>query len=178
MNSNAPKLSNVNSIAYDGNLREQLKILHEMLGFEVTDVASGAMEFGYKFKGDAEKVMKYLSKMASQLSIALQEARKTGKQLSSQEQEDYERIKALTAVLGNLQDKLNRVIKTTEDINQQNEKLREQGVDLAEHIMEAQDSFRSVRAGINAYGFMSEDPLLVRLFEEQNKGSEDTQQTI
>jgi regulator of replication initiation timing len=171
-------LSDVNSIAYNGNLREQLKTLHEMLGLEVTDVASGAMEFGYKFRGDAEKVIKYLSKMASQLSIALQEARRGEKTLTSQEQEDYEKIKALTAVLGNLQDKLNRVIKSTDKINLQNEKLREQGVDLAEHIMQAQDSFRSVRAGINAYGFMSQDPLLAKLFEEESKVSEDTQQTI
>lgn len=178
MTSNAPNLSDENSIAYNGNLREQLKTLHEMLGFEVTDVASGAMEFGYKFRGDAEKVMKYLSSMASKLSIALQEARKTKDQLSPKEQEDFEEIKALTAVLGNLQDRLNRVIKTTEDINHQNEKLREQGVDLAEHIMQAQDSFRSVRAGINAYGFMSQNPELARLFEEQNKDKQDTQQSI
>ncbi len=175
---NDSHLSDVNSIAYNGNLREQLKTLHEMLGLEVTDVASGAMEFGYKFRGDAEKVMKYLSRMTSQLSIALQEARRGEKALTSQEQEDYEKIKALTAVLGNLQDKLNRVIKSTDEINLQNEKLREQGVDLAEHIMQAQDSFRSVRAGINAYGFMSQDPLLAKLFEEESKVSEDTQQTI
>lgn len=164
----APDLKSVNSIAYDASLREQLEELHKMLGLEITDVATGAMEFGIKFNGDGERVLKFLSKMASQLSIALIEAKKQKVELTVEEKEDFERIKSLTAVLGNVQDKLNRVLKTSKEILFKNEEIGKQGMDLAEYIMDAQEQFRNVRASINAFGFLSNNPELAKLFDEQN----------
>lgn len=163
-----PVLSDVNSIAYNGNLRDQLRVLHEMLGVEVTDVATGAMEYGGKFTTDAENLLKYFSKVASNLSLALVSTKEKKGKLTAEEQKDYENISSLVAVIGNVQDKLNRVIKTSKKATEVNNQLSEEGMSLAEYIMDAQQQFRNVRSSINAYGFLSNNPELARLFAEQN----------
>ncbi|HEX9804127.1 MAG TPA: hypothetical protein VGA67_00435 [Candidatus Dojkabacteria bacterium] len=167
MNDDAPNLTDKNSIAYNHNLRTQLETLHNMLGSEVTDIAGNAMEFGFKFSNDAESVLKYMSKSASQLSIALINARNKGGELTAEEQKDYDNIKSLAAILGNLQDKLNRVIKLVKNANEINAQISEQGMSFADSVVKAQEQFREVRKDINDYGFLSKNPELASLFEEQ-----------
>lgn len=174
MNDNPPNLTDVNSIAYNANLRDQLKRLHDMLGVEVTDMASGAMDYGVKFAADGDALLKYMSNLASELSIALISIRKKLTVLSYEEQQDYEKIKSLTAVIGNLQDKLNRVLKLVKSANDLNQQIHTQGVELADQIMEAQDEFSKVRASINAYGFLSDNPELAQLFNQQNQVNQPT----
>jgi hypothetical protein len=169
MDYSAPDLSGVNGIAYNDDLRAQLKQLHEMLGVELTDAATSAMEFGYKFKGNAEKVLRFMSKMAAQFSIALINTRKSLPQMSAEEQRDYESMKLLTVAIGNLQDKLNRLIKSTEEVNRLNEKIQDSGLGLAEEIMYTQEQFRKVRSEINDYGFLSKNPELANIFAEQQQ---------
>ena len=169
MNADKSGFNDINAIAYNGNLRDQLQVLHEMLGVEVTDIASDATKFGLKYSSDAEEVLLYMSRMASKLTLALSDARKSKEQLTQEEQEDYDRIKSLTDVIGNLQDKLNRVIKFSKQINDLNSQMSEYSMKLGEEIMNAQAKFREVRSGINAYGFLSDNPELARLFEEQRR---------
>ncbi|MBN2016073.1 hypothetical protein JW766_04540 [Candidatus Dojkabacteria bacterium] len=161
-------LKDLNTIAYDRNLRDQLARLHEMLGVEITDVASGAMEYTTKFRPSAENTLKVMSKLASDLSVALIEAKGNKKVLSEEEREDYKAIEGVAETLGNLQYKLNKLIKSVKKFNENTEELQELGFRLAQDIMDAQDQFRNVRANMNALGHMSENPHLASLFESQN----------
>lgn len=171
MNDN-PNLADINSIAYNEDIRNQLKTLHEMLGNEMTDIANGAMELTNRFSDQGDDLLKYMSKLTSQLSIFLINARNADSNLSEEEKQDYERIKSLTNVIGNLQDKLNRVVKLLKSARDINTQVGEEGMELAENIMNAQQEFRSVRSGINAYGFLSEDPKMANLFESQREAKQ------
>jgi hypothetical protein len=171
-----PDFNSINSIAYSGNLREQLATLHEMLGVEVTDIASNASQYGIKFSSDAEKVLTYMSTVASKLTLALMEAKQSKQTLTPEEQVDYDKVKGLTAIVGNLQDKLNRLIKTMQEVNELNLKINEQGMELGNYIMDAQEEFRNVRSRINAYGFFSANPELSYLFDEQSSDKNNNEQ--
>lgn len=167
-----PDFNNINAIAYDGDLRDQLKVLHEMLGTDITDIMSEAYQFGVKFTPNAEKILKYMSGMASKLTVALMKAKKNKGTLTPEEQADFDKISSLTTVLGNLQDRLNTVINKVKDVNKLNAELTEDGSKLGEEIMDSQEQFRAIRAGINAYGFLSKDPELAYLFENEKTKKE------
>jgi hypothetical protein len=147
-----------NTIAYDKHLREKLKTLHDMLGIEITDVAVGAMDYGLKFNPQAKEILKTLSSITSDFSVVLLNAKGNKSKLSEEEQLDYDNIKSLTAYLGNLQYKLNKIIQKAEEFNKLTVELRDMGMSCAEYIMEAQEQFRMVRANINDLAFMSADP--------------------
>lgn len=164
--------SDINSIAYNADIRDQLKTLHEMLGNEMTDIANGAAELTNRFSDQGEDLLKYMSKLTSQLSIFLINARNADTNLTEEERLDYERIKSLTNVIGNLQDKLNRVVKLLKSARDINTQVGEEGMELAELIMNAQQEFRYVRSGLNAYGFLSEDPKMANLYESQREANQ------
>lgn len=161
--------SDINSIAYNADIRDQLKTLHEMLGNEMTDISNGAMEVSNRASDQGEQLLKYMSKLTSQLSIFLINARNADTNLTEEERQDYERIKSLTNVIGNLQDKLNRVVKLLKTIREASNEIGEEGMELAQLIMNAQQEFRYVRSGLNAYGFLSEDPKMANLYESQRE---------
>lgn len=169
MDDNIQNLNDMNAIAFDGSLRDKLKTLHDMLGDEVTDVATNAYEFGIRFNSDSEKILKYMSSIASKLTLALMKARKSKENLSPEEQEDFDKIVYLTTVLGNLQDRLNTVINLSKQINDLNFQINEASIKLADEIMDSQEKFREVRANIDAYGFLSTNPELARLFEDSRQ---------
>lgn len=161
-------LQKQNAIAYNKPLREQLQIVDEMLGVEVTDIANDAIQYSIKFQINAEKVLKTMSKLAADLSILLIKAKESKKALNKDEVEDFEAIKSLTGTLGNLQFKLSRLINKTKASNEINTGISQDGLAFAESIMEAQQQFRKVRASINAFGFMSQDPDVAHLFDAQD----------
>ncbi len=158
------EMKNYNNIAYDKNLRERLEELHRLLGAEVTDVADQAMKHGISFIPGAKKIMKLMSKLASDLSVALLEARGDN-ELSTEEDQNFNEIKKLAGTLGNLQYKLNEIIKKVNLINKQMEELREISFDFGDEISDAQADFRKARAHINDLGYVSDDPHLASLFE-------------
>ncbi len=165
--------SSNNLVVSDIELKEKLRSLHEMLGEGLTDVANDAMEYGYQFKTDAEKMLKYLSQTASQFSIVLISVRGKKSEFSNEELADYERVKELTAVIGNLQDRLNRIIKSTIKVNSLNEEISTQGMDLAEYVLEAQSQFRSVRSSIDGFSFLKNTSNLLNMYK-QDKPSENS----
>lgn len=140
-----------------------------MLGNEMTDISNGAMEVSNRASDQGEQLLKYMSKLTSQLSIVLINARNADTNLTEEERQDYERIKSLTNVIGNLQDKLNRVVKLLKTIREASTEIGEEGMELAQLIMNAQQEFRYVRSGLNAYGFLSEDPKMANLYESQRE---------
>ena len=166
MSSVQKKFKKENTIAYDKNLRSQLKTIHDMLGEDVTDIASRAMEYGIEFHPKSQGVLKAISKLTSDLSVAILEAKDDKKKLSKVEQEDFEQVKTLTNLLGNLQFKINEVIKNIDKFNRVAEKLYEAGVSLAQDIMDSQEKFRMLRADFNAIGFLSDDPEISTLLDK------------
>jgi hypothetical protein len=158
------EMKDYNNIAYDKNLRERLEELHRLLGAEVTDVADQAMKHGIGFVPGAEGVMKIMSRLASDLSVALLDARGDN-ELNVEENKNFNEIKKLAGTLGNLQYKLNEVIKKIKLINKQMEELRELSFDFGDDISNAQADFRKARAHINDLGYVSDDPRLASLFE-------------
>jgi len=160
------KFKKKNTIAYDADLRKQLKHIHDLLGEDVTDVASQAMEYGFKFQPEAKSLLKAISKLTSDLSITILDAKSDKKKLNKEEQEDFDRVKGMTDVLGNLQYKMNEVIKDVGVFNKATEELYESGLDLAEEIVTSQEQFRELRSDFNAIGFLSKDPNISSLLDE------------
>ena len=150
------KFKKKNTIAYDADLRKQLKHIHDLLGEDVTDVASQAMEYGFKFQPEAKSLLKAISKLTSDLSITILDAKSDKKKLN----------KGMTDVLGNLQYKMNEVIKDVGVFNKATEELYESGLDLAEEIVTSQEQFRELRSDFNAIGFLSKDPNISSLLDE------------
>lgn len=161
------KFKEENTIAYDKQLREKLRALHDSLGEEVTDVATAAMDYGGKFSPEAKITLKLMSELASDLSVALINAKSDKEKLSPEEQQDYENISALAENLGNLQFKLNRIIQKSEEFKKVAQELQEEGMNLAENIMDAQESFRMVRANINDLAFLSADPNVAYKYRDE-----------
>ena len=157
-----------NAIATNGNLREQLETLHEMLGLEVTEVAANALQFGSRFSAGADKVLTCLGNISSDLTIALMEARKSKKNLSDDEQKDYDEVRSLNIVIGNLQGRLNRIVRAARQVNELNLQMKQDGIGLDEEIMASQQKLREVRSGLNAIGFLSANPNLARLIDAKN----------
>ncbi len=147
-----------NSIAYNGPLREQLKALHELVGLEVTDIASNALQSGIKFSEEADRALLSMSNITSKLTLALLNAKSSKKNLTHDEEQDVERVKSLTVALGNLQDKVNRVIKYSKQVNELNVKMKEAAIALTEETMVTQQKFREVRSAFNDYGLLSDNP--------------------
>jgi|GEM_PF-1937570 len=166
MNPGIQDLKKKNAIAYNRPLRDQLETVHKLLGSEITDVANTAMNYGIKFQPSAEGALKIMSKLASDLSVLLLEAKKEKESLSTEEESDYDAIKSLTDVLGNLQFELNRIVKLSKKFYEIAEELLDEGVSLGETIIEAQASFREVRIDINALGFLSRNKDIAYLFED------------
>jgi len=167
MNTIEENLQKQNVIAYNRPLRDQLKMVHEMLGIEITDVANEAIEFRDKFRVDAEKMLRIMSKLAADLSILLIEAKATKRRLGSSEQNDFDAIKSLTGTLGNLQFKLNNLIHMSMESKKLSIDISKASLEFAENIMQAQQQFREVRAGINSLGFLSNNPELAYMFDNE-----------
>lgn len=155
-----------NQISSNPTLRQQLQSLHEMLGSEITDVATDALRFGSHFSQEAEQVLRTMSEVTAKLTVALLEVKNFKQNLSTEEQADYDKIKSLVLVLGNFQDKINRLIKLSKQINKLNTQLKSSALDLTEDILITQQKFREVRSQINDYGFLSKNPNLALLLEE------------
>lgn len=166
MNTTEEKLQKQNVIAYNRPLRDQLKMVHEMLGIEITDVANEAIEFQDKFRTDAVNMLHVMSKLAADLSILLIEAKATKRRLSAGEQNDFDAIKSLTGTLGNLQFKLNNLINMSKESKRLSIEISKASLEFAENIMQAQQQFREVRAGINSLGFLSNNPDLAHMFDD------------
>lgn len=164
MKQDIKKIKEENGIAYDATLREQLKYLHQILGTDITDVAVSAMEYGIKFQPRGKMVLKVMSKLASDLSVALLEA-KGERKLSEEEKGHFEAVKHLVSTLGNLQFDLKKIIKKVDEVNKLVESLSKMGMKFAESIMDAQDEFKEVRANINALSWLSNNPEIAYLFD-------------
>lgn len=167
MNSDSPNLKNINTIAYDKTLREQLEELHNSLGEGITDVAAQATQFITKYKEDAVKQLKFMSKLTADLSVALIQAR-GDKELNAEEQNEFEAIEKLADALGNLQFRINRLIMDITKMENLSEQISDEGTVLLEAIIEAQTSMMATRADINDLGFFSNNPELAHLFDKQN----------
>ncbi|MCL4367339.1 hypothetical protein M1563_04195 [Patescibacteria group bacterium] len=167
MNSDSPNLKNINTIAYDKTLREKLEELHNSLGEGITDVAAQATQFITKYKEDAVKQLKFMSKLTADLSVALIQAR-GDKELNTEEQNQFEDIKKLADALGNLQFRINRLIMDITKMENLSEQISEEGTVLLEALIEVQDKLRTIRADINDLGFFSNNPTLANLFDKQN----------
>lgn len=167
MNSDSPNLKNINTIAYDKTLREKLEELHNSLGEGITDVAAQATQFITKYKEDAVKQLKFMSKLTADLSVTLIQAR-GNKELNAEEQNQFEDIKKLADALGNLQFRINRLIMDITKMENLSEQISEEGTVLLEALIEVQDKLRTIRADINDLGFFSNNPTLANLFDKQN----------
>lgn len=163
-----PDLKTVNTIAYDKPLRDYLKQLHDMLGEGVTDIASNAMEFAYKYRTDAADYLKFMSQLTSELSVALLEA-KGDKKLDEEEQRHFDGIKGLAETLGNLQLKINKIIQDLKKLDNLADLVSEEGASLANEVIEAQAQFRTVRSDINDLNVFSRNPRLANLFRQQTE---------
>lgn len=159
-------LKQQNTIAYDMNLRERLKVLHQLLGEDITDIASAAMDYGIKFQPQAKDILKEVSELTSDLSVAVLEAKNDKQTLSAEEEEDARQLSEITNILGNLQFKLNKVIMAIDKFKALAEELNSVGVALAEEIVHAQEHFRDLRADFNALGFLSKNPKISMLLDE------------
>jgi len=164
-------LQKQNAIAYNVPLRELLKKLHEMLGIEITDLANEALQHRIQFREDTTIVLKIMSRLASDLSILLIEAKQSKKILSKEEQYDFETVKSLTGTLGNLQFRLNNLIMMSTMSEVSNIQFSKASLEFAEEIMKAQQQFREVRANINSLGFLSHNPELARVFDGEHSTS-------
>ncbi len=151
-------LQEINQIAYNPEIRERLQKIHEMLGAEVTDLASAGMNIGMRVVDNARKLREEISSLTSDLTIALMDIRGAEGSLNQEEKDDFENVRELTEQLGNLQFKINALIKKTVKYNEVASEVQEAGMDLATNIMDTQDKFRKVRADLNAYGVLSKDP--------------------
>ena len=158
-----------NTIAYDTYLRERLETLHHLLGTNITDVASGAMEYAYKFNPEAKEVLKTMSRLTSDLSVDLMNAKSDKKILTKEEQEDFDHIKEVVEYLGNMQFKLNKIIQKSKELQNISVELNDLGISFTNDILDAQEKFRSIRADINDFGIMSEDQKTASSFEKQLK---------
>lgn len=167
MDPDSPNLKNINTIAYDKTLREKLEELHNSLGEGITDVAAQATQFITKYKEDAVKQLKFMSKLTADLSVALIQAR-GDKELNTEEQNQFEDIKKLADALGNLQFRINRLIMDITKMENLSEQISEEGTVLLEALIEVQDKLRTIRADINDLGFFSNNPTLANLFDKQN----------
>ncbi|MBD3329408.1 hypothetical protein GF357_02845 [Candidatus Dojkabacteria bacterium] len=157
-------LKKSNKIAYDETIRKNLIELHKFLGLGMTDVAVEAIGGSDTFLPHAKKALKSMSKQASDLTVALLEARGDSK-LSKEEENDFRSIALVTSTLGNLQFKLNDLIKMAEMGQGRSADFLNRASNFADAIMAAQAEFRNARAGINALGGLSEDPSIAYIFK-------------
>lgn len=169
MNTHPDNLERQNSIAYNRKLRGQLKKLHEMLGEEITDLASGDLGNASTYFNEAQRVLKELSGLTAQLSVILLEAKQSKEELSDEEKYDYSMIHDLTNALGNLQFELNRLIKHMEPTDK--EQYTKESLKVMERITQVQEQFRAVRSHINDFGSMSNNPEIAQIFAEHEEQS-------
>ena len=168
MDPDSPNLKNINTIAYDKTLREKVEELHNSLGEGITDVAAQATQFITKYKEDAVKQLKFMSKLTADLSVALIQAR-GNKELNAEEQGQFEAIEKLADALGNLQFRINRLIMDITKMEKLSEQISDEGAVLLEAVMDVQTKMRTIRANINALGFFSNNPEMAHLFDKQNE---------
>lgn len=126
-----------------------------------------ATQFITKYKEDAVKQLKFMSKLTADLSVTLIQAR-GNKELNAEEQNQFEDIKKLADALGNLQFRINRLIMDITKMENLSEQISEEGTVLLEALIEVQDKLRTIRADINDLGFFSNNPTLANLFDKQN----------
>ena len=153
----------VNKISYNKNLRQKLEEAHKFLGLEVTDVIDASTGDREDFIRSAQNVLKMMSKFASDLSVALFEAGKG--HLNWKEAVEADKVGKIAEMLGNLQFELNKVIKYAEEQGAETAKIIEMISDFGSSVMKAQEEFRSVRASMNALGYLSDNPRLAYLFK-------------
>lgn len=153
-----------NKIAYNSDIRCKLIELHKFLGLGMTDVVVEAIGGSDKFLPHAKVALKSMSKRASDLTVALLEARGDS-DLSEDEEQDFKLIALVTSTLGNLQYKLNDLIKMAEMGEGKSFDFVNRASDFADAIMAAQEEFRNARASINALGALSDDPSIAYIFK-------------
>ncbi len=168
MDFDSANLKDANTIAYDKTLRENLEELHNNLGEGITDIAASAVQLTAKYKENAVKQLKFMSKLTADLSVALIKAR-GDKDLNPEEQEQFEDIGKLANALGNLQFRINRIIINITKMEQLGEQISDGGGVLLDAIMEVQSRMLAIRANINDLGFFSKNPRMALLFDKQNK---------
>ena len=167
MNSDS-SLKNLNTIAYDKTLREYLDNLHYALDKGITDVSAQAVQSSIKYKEDAIKQLKFMSKLTADLSVVLIKA-KGDKELNPQEQEQFDTIKKLADSLGNLQFKTNRLIMDITSMEELGGQISHEGEVLLDSVVEVEGNMIKIRANINDLGFFSQNPEMAVLFNEQHE---------
>lgn len=155
----------INQVAYNSKIRYKLKDIHQLLGGEITDVASAGMQVGRSIIEKAEELREQISSLTSELTVALIELRGNEADFNKEEVEDFRNIKRITDQLGNLQFSLNHLIKKIKTYNEAADEVQEVGMDLGEQIMDSQELFRKVRADMNAFGLLSKDPETAVVFD-------------
>lgn len=161
-------LKKENTIAYDNKLRDYLEDLNSTLDIGITDLSSQTVTLIIKFKEDAVKQLKFMSKLTADLSVALIKA-KGEKDLKQEEQEQFDTIKHLADSLGNLQFKINRLIMDMTKMEELGEKISSESEAILESTMELQTKLMNIRVEINDFGFLSHDPAIARLFNGQDE---------
>lgn len=161
-------LKSLNTIAYDKTLREYMSDLHSVLDIGVTDISAQAITLSIKYKADAVKQLKFMSKLTADLSVSLIKA-KGDKELNAEEQKQFDIIKELADTLGNLQFKINRLIMDMAKMESLGEQISKEGEALLDSIMIAQNSLIHIRGNISDLGFLSQNHKIAVLFSEQNE---------
>ena len=167
MNADEP-LKNVNAIAYDKTLREYLGELQSVLDQGITDVSAQAVQLSVKYKEDAIKQLKFMSKLTADLSVALIKA-KGDKELNVQEQEQFDTIKKLADALGNLQFRINRLIMDMTNIEKLSDQISHEGEVLLDSVTDVESTMTHIRAAMNDLGFFSQNPEMAALFDKQHE---------
>lgn len=160
-------LKQINTIAYDKELRDLLKQAHDTLGESVTDIANKSMQSTMTLVDDARTELSRLSQMASELSIALINA-KGDKRLDLDEQTHFDQVKDFAGRLGNIQFRINRIIRTFDERAKLDGEINTLSLSLAQEIMDTNDVIHSLRASMNALGLYSNDKDLARIADEEN----------
>jgi dimeric dUTPase (all-alpha-NTP-PPase superfamily) len=121
------------------------------------------------FHTKAKDILKHLSELTSKMSVLLIEAKESKKKLSNEEKKDYLMIAKLTETLGNLQYKLNQLIKNMNVSDDEKEVFTTETLAMMDSITDAQEQFRKVRVEINDFGIMSNNPDIATAFDYEEK---------
>lgn len=166
MNSD-PSLKSLNTIAYDKTLRLYIKDLQDVLDSGITDISAQAVQLSVRYKEDAVKQLKFMSKLTADLSVALIKA-KGNKELNAQEQEQFNTIKKLADSFGNLQFRINRLIMDITKMESLGNQISEEATVLLDSVTDVQSTILDIRAKINDLGFFSQNPEIAILFDKED----------
>lgn len=152
-NTNSNSNNKQSSITNDEDLKNNIIDIHHALGDEITTLMDQAAQLGLNFLSKASLVREKLSRMASNLSLTVQQIKQKENFLTVQDKATIEKIKNLVKAVANVEYNLNNLIKSTQIATDLNQKIVEESMQLGEIIIEAQRVFRETRSEMGHYSF-------------------------